>query len=85
MMPKMAIPGVGYLVYCQDTEGNLFGTHQEGLIGKMESGLRRVKDAVPGGSGLRCWLDPAGLKRLRGSHFSVACFFAKSSAAELMQ
>jgi len=23
--PKMAIPGVGYLAYCQDTEGNVFG------------------------------------------------------------
>ncbi|HBY94306.1 MAG TPA: glyoxalase [Chloroflexi bacterium] len=23
--PKMAIPGVGYLAYCQDTEGNMFG------------------------------------------------------------
>ena len=25
VMPKMTIPGVGYLVYCQDTEGSLFG------------------------------------------------------------
>ena len=24
-VPKMAIPGVGYLAYCTDTEGNLFG------------------------------------------------------------
>jgi uncharacterized protein len=24
----MAIPGVGYLVYCQDTEGNTFGMMQ---------------------------------------------------------
>ena len=23
--PKMTIPGVGYLAYCQDTEGNTFG------------------------------------------------------------
>ncbi len=23
--PKMAIPGVGYIAYCQDTEGNTFG------------------------------------------------------------
>jgi predicted enzyme related to lactoylglutathione lyase len=23
--PKMAIPGVGYLAFCQDTEGNTFG------------------------------------------------------------
>jgi predicted enzyme related to lactoylglutathione lyase len=27
--PKMTIPGVGYLAYCLDTEGNLFGIHQE--------------------------------------------------------
>ena len=26
--PKMAIPGVGYLAYCQDTEGNTFGVMQ---------------------------------------------------------
>ena len=27
--PKMPIPGVGYLAYCQDTEGNTFGLFQE--------------------------------------------------------
>jgi uncharacterized protein len=27
-VPKMAIPGVGWLAYCLDTEGNLFGIHQ---------------------------------------------------------
>src|SRR5579863_4180665 len=26
--PKMVIPGVGYLAYCQDTEGNTFGVLQ---------------------------------------------------------
>ena len=26
-VPKMAIPGVGWLAYGQDTEGNLFGIH----------------------------------------------------------
>ena len=30
VVPKMQIPGVGYLAYCQDTEGNLFGIF-EGL------------------------------------------------------
>ena len=25
VVPKMAIPGVGYLAYCMDTEGNTFG------------------------------------------------------------
>jgi predicted enzyme related to lactoylglutathione lyase len=28
VVPKMAIPGVGYQLYCQDTEGILFGLHQ---------------------------------------------------------
>jgi uncharacterized protein len=27
-MPKMTIPGAGYLIYCQDPEGNLFGIYQ---------------------------------------------------------
>jgi predicted enzyme related to lactoylglutathione lyase/ketosteroid isomerase-like protein len=26
-MPKMAIPGVGWLAYCHDTEGGMFGIH----------------------------------------------------------
>jgi predicted enzyme related to lactoylglutathione lyase len=25
---KMAVPGVGYMVYCEDTEGNIFGIMQ---------------------------------------------------------
>ena len=29
VVPKMAIPGVGYQAYCQDTEGDLLGVHQE--------------------------------------------------------
>ena len=28
VVPKMAIPGVGYHAYCADTEGNLFGILQ---------------------------------------------------------
>lgn len=28
VMPKFAIPGVGYQAYCKDTEGNIFGIHQ---------------------------------------------------------
>lgn len=27
--PKTAVPGVGYMAYCQDTEGNTFGIMQE--------------------------------------------------------
>ena len=27
-VPKFAVPGVGWIAYCKDTEGNLFGTHQ---------------------------------------------------------
>ena len=26
--PKMAVPGIGYMAYCQDTEGNTFGMMQ---------------------------------------------------------
>lgn len=29
VVPKMAIPGVGWLAYCTDTEGNIFGMMQE--------------------------------------------------------
>jgi predicted enzyme related to lactoylglutathione lyase len=29
VMPKTAIPGIGYHAYCQDTEGNIFGIIQE--------------------------------------------------------
>ena len=28
-LPKMAVPGIGWLVYIKDTEGNLFGVMQE--------------------------------------------------------
>jgi uncharacterized protein len=28
VMPKMAVPGIGYLVYCKDTEDNVFGIMQ---------------------------------------------------------
>jgi uncharacterized protein len=28
VVPKMAVPGVGWLAYCKDTEGNIFGTMQ---------------------------------------------------------
>jgi uncharacterized protein len=28
VQPRMAIPGVGYLAYCKDTEGNSFGIMQ---------------------------------------------------------
>lgn len=27
-MPKMAVPSVGYMAYCFDTEGNMFGMMQ---------------------------------------------------------
>jgi uncharacterized protein len=28
VVPKMAVEGVGYLAYCSDTEGNIFGLFQ---------------------------------------------------------
>jgi predicted enzyme related to lactoylglutathione lyase len=27
-LPKMAIPGVGWVAYCKDPDGNIFGLHQ---------------------------------------------------------
>ncbi|MFH0853408.1 MAG: VOC family protein [bacterium] len=27
-LPKMAVPGVGWVAYCKDTEGNIFGMMQ---------------------------------------------------------
>jgi predicted enzyme related to lactoylglutathione lyase len=29
VMPKMAIPGIGYHAHCRDTEGNIFGVMEE--------------------------------------------------------
>ena len=29
VMPKSPVPGVGYMAYCKDTEGNIFGIMQE--------------------------------------------------------
>jgi uncharacterized protein len=29
VVPKMPIPGVGWLIYCKDTEGSVFGLHQK--------------------------------------------------------
>ena len=28
-LPKMPVPGVGWLAYCKDTEGNIFGIMQD--------------------------------------------------------
>jgi hypothetical protein len=28
VVPRMPVPGVGWLAYCKDTEGNLFGVMQ---------------------------------------------------------
>jgi hypothetical protein len=28
-VPKLPVPGIGWLAYCKDTEGNLFGMMQE--------------------------------------------------------
>ena len=32
--PKQAIPGIGYIAYCTDTEGNLFGVIQPDMSAK---------------------------------------------------
>jgi predicted enzyme related to lactoylglutathione lyase len=28
-LPRMAVQGIGWLAYCKDTEGNIFGMMQE--------------------------------------------------------
>ena len=35
--PKMAVPGVGWMAYCQDTEGNLFGMMQDDPTAGIEA------------------------------------------------
>lgn len=35
VVPKMAIPSVGWLAYCKDTEGNIFGVMQPDLTAQM--------------------------------------------------
>ena len=35
VMPKMAVPGVGWLAYAKDTEGNIFGVLQPDPTAKM--------------------------------------------------
>lgn len=34
LMPKSVIPGVGYLAYCKDTEGNVFGIMHSDITAK---------------------------------------------------
>ncbi len=34
-LDKMEIPGAGWLAYCKDTEGNIFGVMQDTSAGKM--------------------------------------------------
>jgi predicted enzyme related to lactoylglutathione lyase len=34
VVPKVPIPGVGWLVYCKDTEGNIFGMMQSDAAAK---------------------------------------------------
>jgi predicted enzyme related to lactoylglutathione lyase len=33
-LPKMPIPGVGWLAYCKDTEGNIFGLMHRDAIAR---------------------------------------------------
>ena len=34
VVPKMPIPGMGWLVYCKDTEGNIFGMMQADAVAR---------------------------------------------------
>jgi predicted enzyme related to lactoylglutathione lyase len=35
LTPKMTVPAVGYMCYCKDTEGNVFGIMQTDLNAKL--------------------------------------------------
>ncbi len=35
LTPKMTVPAVGYMCYCKDTEGNIFGIMQTDLNAKL--------------------------------------------------
>ena len=34
IVPKMTMPGIGYLAYCKDTEGNVFGIMHSDITAK---------------------------------------------------
>lgn len=34
VVPKMPVPGVGWLIYCKDSEGNIFGIMEEDATAK---------------------------------------------------
>ena len=55
--PKIAVPGVGDLAYCQDPEGNTFGIIQWRQIGSMKvrkARVRRAADLSPHAAGYLC-------------------------------
>src|SRR5690606_37940608 len=71
-LPKMPIPGVGWLAYAKDTEGNIFGMMQ------MDPTVKRAKShgafpvALPFGgmnrhypAPARCTTDSSGLEEKR--------------------
>jgi hypothetical protein len=37
VVPKMPIPGIGWLTYCKDTEGNIFGMMQNDPSARFEN------------------------------------------------
>jgi hypothetical protein len=41
VVPKMAMPGVGWLAYAQDTEGNIFGMMQRDSQARQHRGAPR--------------------------------------------
>jgi hypothetical protein len=49
VLPKMAIPGVGWQAYCTDTEGNIFrhpSARPEGEVKRQDSGFGIQGSAV---------------------------------------
>ena len=44
VVPKMPIPGVAWLVYAKDTEGNIFGSPPRGRVRRLISRNRLLSD-----------------------------------------
>ena len=40
-LPKMPVPGIGWLAYCKDTEGNIFGMMQSDSHGEIRTWARK--------------------------------------------
>jgi hypothetical protein len=60
VMPKIAIPGIGYLAVCEDIEGNSFGIIQNDRNAKIDTGRPVKTGSCRGGC---CWQKVTPLLR----------------------